>query len=209
MKFAAWLVSVGLLATGETITFDNSIVGGIPSGWSVANAHAGSAPWEIRRDPTARTQPYVFAHISGDSRTDGGPLAILDHSLRDGELSVRLKLIAGQTQAGGLVFRYRDENNYYLVREDARAKNIVFYKVVNGHPTAIPVRGAEGVRHDVPSNEWRILKVSARGNRFAVYLNHRRVFEVNDATFPATGKVGLWTRADSVAYFDDFRIIPR
>jgi hypothetical protein len=67
------------------------------------------------------------------------------------------------------------------------------------------------VRHDLPANGngWSILKVSIRGNRFQVYLDHRRILQGTDNTFGGAGGVGLWTVADSVTYFDDFRVDPR
>jgi len=67
----------------------------------------------------------------------------------------------------------------------------------------------EAVRHEIPSNAWSILKVSARGNRFQVYMDHRRILQGWDSTFMTGGKVGLWTVADSVTYFDDFRVNPK
>src|ERR1017187_2395205 len=65
------------------------------------------------------------------------------------------------------------------------------------------------VHHEIPTNAWSILKVSARGNRFQVYVDHRRIMQGWDNTFLTGGKVGLWTVADPVPYFDDFRINPR
>jgi hypothetical protein len=103
------------------------------------------------------------------------------------------------------VWRYRDENNYYLVRADALANSISVFKVQNGRRTPL----LAGVRHEIPMNGWTILKVSARGPRFQVYLDHRRVLEGSDSTFTGSGRVGLFTIGDSVMYFDDFRVYPK
>jgi hypothetical protein len=117
-----------------------------------------------------------------------------------------MKPVSGHAdRAGGVVWRYRDANNYYLVRANALTKSVVVYKVEHGQRTQV---GAE-VRHDIPSNAWSILKVSVRGDKFQVYVNHHRVLESWDRTFPGAGKVGLWTVADSVTYFDDFRVYPK
>jgi hypothetical protein len=169
--------------------------------------HGGAPRWEIRKDQTAPTQPYVLAQVSDDPTNDRFPLAVLDSlSLRDGDVSVRIKPVAGRAgQAGGLVWRYRDENNYYLARANVLEKNVALYKVQNGR--RIPI--LPGVKHDIPANGWSILKVSIRGSRFQVYLDHRRILQGWDNTFPAAGKVGLWTLADSVTYFDDFRVYPK
>lgn len=218
MTALGWLVSFGLIASppAKVVTFDRYPVGSIPPGWTVAMTNSGSPPrWEVRSDPSAPTQPYVFAQISTDPRRDRFPLAILDGvSLRDGDISVRLKPVSGHEEAaGGLVFRYHDEKNYYLVRANARKDDVEVCKVENGRRIPIPPHGvgkAEfGVKHDLQPNTWHILKVSVRGNRFQVYINHRRILQAEDSTFTGSGKVGLWTVADSVTYFDDFRVYPR
>jgi len=210
MKTLSWLASFGLLAatTGRVINFDTFPLGKSPPGWTVAMTNHGRAPqWEIRRDGSAATQPYVLAQISTDPTGDRFPLAILDNmSLRDGDVSVRIKTVSGhEMQAGGVVWRYRDANNYYLARANALEKNVAVFKVQNGMRVAI----LPGVKHDLPVNGWSILKVSVRGNRFQVYLDHRRILQGSDNTFVGSGGVGLWTAGDSVTYFDDFRVYPR
>jgi len=170
--------------------------------------NAGHAPqWQILRDGSAATQPYVFAQTDSDSSRDRVPLAILNGvSLRDGDVSVRVKPISGrEVRGGGLVWRYKDENNYYLVRASAIENNVAVYKVQNGRVYAL----TRVARHLIPANGWSILKVSVKGNRFQIYLDHRRILQAYDNTFPAAGKVGLCTVADSVAYFDDFRVYPK
>jgi hypothetical protein len=217
MSSIGWLVSFALIAApGSIINFDHDSSGKTPPGWTVAMTNRGVAPrWEILRDPSAPTQPYVLAQTSNDSNKDRFPLAILDAvSLRDGDVSVRLKTVSGhEDQAGGLVFRYRDDKNYYLVRASALEDNVELCKVENGQRIPILPRGVRpsefGVKHDIRSNAWNILKVSVRGNRFQVYVNHRRILQAEDSTYTSAGKVGLWTVADSVAYFDDFRVYPK
>jgi len=217
MSSVAWLVSFGMVASSANIiNFDRDSVGKTPLGWTVAMTNRGAAPrWEIRLDPSAPTQPYVLAQLSTDPRQDRFPLAILDKvSLRDGDISVRIKPVSGrEDQAGGLVFRYRDEKNYYLVRANALEDNVELCKVANGQRIPIMPLGVRasvpGVKHDIRSNEWHILKVSVRGKRFQVYVNHRRILLAEDSTYGGSGKVGLWTAADSVTYFDDFRVYPK
>ena len=175
-------------------------------------ANEGSAPrWEIRRDITAPSPPYVFAQVSADSAAFRYPVAILDKPMiQNGEVSVRLKPVAGrEDQAGGLVWRFRDLNNYYVVRANALANNIAVFRVENGRWHSLQPKGASAdglIRHTVPSNSWSILKVAFKGPVFSVYFDHRRVIQVEDRAFQGAGKVGLWTKADSVTYFDDFRV---
>jgi hypothetical protein len=204
MKFSGLLLVFSLFgSTGKIVTFDRDIVGRTPPGWTVAK----TCRWEIVSDRFAVTPPYVFAQVSAQPADGHTSLAIFDGmSLRDGDISVRVKPISGRKdQGGGLVWRYRDDNNYYAVRADALANTVVAYKVENGR--RIPLGAA--IRHDIPANSWSILKISARRNRFEVYLDHRRVLRAQDATFTRPGRTGLMTNAGALTYFDDFRVNPR
>jgi hypothetical protein len=209
MRTLTWLVAFGLTAAaGRVVTFDNGPLGKTPPEWTVAMTnHGRPARWEIVKDMSAATQPYVLAQVSTDPLRDRYPLAIFnDATFRDGEVSVRLKPVSGrEVQAGGIVWRYKDENNYYLARANALEKNVQVFKVENGVRKPLMA----GVHHEIPSNAWSILKVAARGNRFQVYMDHRRILQGWDNTFMSGGKVGLWTVADSVTYFDEFRVTPR
>ena len=209
MRTLSWLLAFGLTAAaGRVITFDNEQLGQTPSQWTVAMTNHGRPPrWEIVKDLTAATQPYVFAQVAADPVSDRFPLAVFnDVTFRDGEVSVRIKPVSGRwAQAGGLVWRYRDQNNYYLARANAIQKNVQVFKVENGR--RVPLMDA--VRHEIPTNAWSILKVGARGNRFQVFMDHRRILQGWDNTFLTSGKVGLWTMADSVTYFDEFRVTPK
>jgi hypothetical protein len=169
--------------------------------------HGGPPKWEIRQDQSAPTLPYVLAQTSNDPTGNRAPLAILDRvKLRDGDVSVRLKPVGGKDNpGGGLVFRYRDENNYYLVRASTLDNSVAVFRVENGKRSPM----LAGARHNIPMNAWRILKVSVKGNRFQVYVDHRRILQGQDSTFAQAGAVGLWTNADSITYFDDFRVYPK
>jgi len=213
MRTLGWLMSLALWGTvTQTYNFDSAKPGSAPPGWTVTP----NPQWEILKDPSAPSQPYVFAQTSNDAGGDAPdarcPLAILnERDVKDGDLSVKLKPVAGkEDRAGGLVFRYRDPDNYYVVRANALENSIMLYKVEHGKRTALATRGTRpksyGVTHPVPVNQWSVLKVQFQGPKFSVYFNHRRLFEVLDSTFRQPGKVGLWTKADGITYFDDFRI---
>ena len=209
MKSFSLLLALGLIGyPGRIVNFDADPLGKVPPGWSVPVASGSSASrWEILRDQSAPTQPYVLAQLSADPTANHFPLAIFNGvNLRDGDVSVRLKPVAGSLdQSGGVVFRYRDAGNYYLASTDARRQDVSLFKVENGVRTPI----GSPVKHDVPANAWRILKISVTGPRIQVYLDHRRILTAADNTFAAAGKVGLWTARDSVTYFDDFRVYPK
>ena len=131
----------------------------------------------------------------------------------DIDLSVRFKPVSGRVdQAGGLVWRFRDEDNYYVVRANALEDNVVLYKVENGRRTDLPLRGegrTYGKSAEVPNGQWSTLRVVANGSLFEVYLNGTKLYEVEDSTFTSGGRVGVWTKADSVTLFDDLSVVWR
>src|ERR1022692_4515956 len=109
MKALSWLLAFGLAAApGRVITFDNEQLGQTPSQWTVAMTNHGRAPrWEIVKDLTAATQPYVFAQVSADPGRDRCPLAIFnDATFRDGDVSVRIDRKSTRLNSSHLVISY-------------------------------------------------------------------------------------------------------
>jgi hypothetical protein len=209
MKPLGLLISFAFIAsTSRIVNFDSATLGKMPAGWTAEMTNHGAAPkWEVLRDGSAPTQPYVLAQVSNDPTGNRFPMAIFDElSTRDSDISVRMKPLGGHAeQTGGLVFRFLDKDNYYLARANALDHSVALFKVQHGQRMPL----CAGVHHDIPLNDWSILKVSVRGNRFQVYINHRRVLQTSDDTFSQSGRVGLWTMGDSVTYFDDFRVYPK
>jgi len=208
---AVWLAGA---AHSEVIRFGNAVAGGLPAGWSVAMTHAGGPPrWEIVRDESAPSRPFVFAQVSRDRTAGRFPLAIWDRTtIRDGEISVAFKAVEGTIdQAAGIVWRYQDPNNYYIVRANALENNVVLYKVENGIRVSIAPKGlpsrSYGINHQVPGGRWNVLRVRFKDCLFVVFLNGERLFETEDQTFTHPGKTGLWTKSDSLTYFDEFTIV--
>jgi len=200
-------------ARSETIRFDHAIPGKLPADWTVAMTHAGAPPrWEIVRDESAPSPPNVLAQLSRDRTAGRFPLAIWGRALfQDGEVSVAFKAVDGSIdQAAGIVWRYQDSNNYYIARANALENNVVLYKVENGVRTSIAPKGlpsrSYGIKHSIPNGRWNSLKVTFAGAAFTVFLNQERLLEAEDTTFQRPGKIGLWTKADSVTYFDDLAI---
>jgi len=154
----------------------------------------------------------VLAQVSRDATAGRFPLAIWERTLiRDGEVSVAFKPVAGSIdQAAGIVWRYRDPDNYYIARANALEQNVVLYKVENGTRFSIAPRGlpsrSYGVKYNIASGQWQRLRVTFHDSLFVVYCNDERLFDVEDHTFLSAGKTGLWTKADSLTYFDDFTV---
>jgi hypothetical protein len=200
--------------TGKSFvyTFDNDTTGQLPAKFHAALTGKGSAgAWEVKADSSAPSRPNLLAQTSTDKTSYRFPLAIADEaSFRDLDLSVRFKPISGQVdQAAGLVWRLKDANNYYIVRANALENNVVLYKVENGKRVDLPLEGegrTYGKKASVPSAQWSELRVVAAGNLFEVFLNGQKLYEVEDHTFTEAGKIGLWSKADSVTYFDDLRV---
>lgn len=212
----SFLLSIALLASAAEVSFRRDKPGTVPKDWVVAMTHEGGAPkWEIVEDPSAPPPSRVLAQTSDDKTSGRFPLAIYQKAaFTDGTVSVRFKPVAGERdQAAGIVWRYKDPDNYYIVRANALEDNVVLYKVEGGKRISLEPRGTPsktyGVKHKVPKQTWSALKVEFQGASFHVYFDEKKIMEVVDNTFSGAGKVGLWTKADSVTYFDDFRFEKR
>jgi hypothetical protein len=210
----ALLLAAAASGRGESIHFDTDAVGAVPAGWTIAMTHTGGAPrWEVLQDTSAPSKPNVLAQVSTDRTAGRFPLAIWNGaSVKDGAVSVKFKAVSGTVDQGaGVVWRYRDQDNYYIVRANALEDNIVLYKVQNGQRLSLEPKGAVsntyGVKHRVPKQTWSTLSVGFHGNLFTVSLNNQKLFDVEDSTFTGSGKTGLWTKSDSVIYFDDFQVV--
>jgi hypothetical protein len=199
-------------ASGETrrFTFDESAEGGAPGPFVAATTGKGEeGTWVVSSAPDAPSAPNVVQQTSTDDTSYRFPVLVAAGvQARDGTLSVRFKTISGRVdQAAGLVWRYADENNYYVVRPNALEDNVVLYKVENGKRSSLAPNGTPprtyGVDHEVPGGEWNTLAVRFEGALFTVSFNGEELFDVEDRTFTGVGGVGIWTKADSVTWFDD------
>ena len=204
------MLTAAALAKAKTWSFDKEKVQEFPSGWLLEHTGQGSkGNWKVVADHTAPSQPNVLAQLSDDATNYRFPLAIIEKAnYKDVVLSVRFKAISGaRDQGAGLVWRFRDANNYYIVRANALENNVVLYKVQDGKRISLAPKGTSektyGVKTRVPGNTWNQLGVAVKGNLFAVSFNGQKLFEVEDSTFAEGGKIGLWTKADSVIHFDD------
>jgi len=215
MKKLALLALLPLAAAqAEVVDFEGMPVGSAPNGWTITKTDGGADPrWEIVADSTSPAGARVLAQLSEDATSQRFPLAIHPGGpMKNGAVSVRFKPVSGNVdRAAGLVWRYLDENNYYLVRANALEGNVVLYKVEGGRRTSLaPVgkRGEYGVEQPIPAERWSTLRVAFMGSRFVVSFDDQSLFEVEDATFEGPGRVGVWTKADSVTYFDGFELLP-
>ena len=147
----------------------------------------------------------MLAQLDADYTDYRFPVAIADApSLADMRLSVKCKQVSGKVDQGcGLIFRVTDPDNYYVTRANALEGNVRVYHVVKGE--RVQFAGWNG---KVKSGVWHDLRVDAKGDHFEVYFDGQKVMDATDQTFKNAGKVGVWTKADSVIYFDDLTVAP-
>jgi len=184
-------------------SFETDAVGASPKGWTATLTGKGEPKWTVEHDETAPSKLKVVKQ-SGQATY---PLLLKDDAnIKDGFIEMRFKATAGsRDRAAGLVWRAKDANNYYVVRANALEDNVVLYKTVNGVRSALDIvgrKGGYGIAAPVPANRWHSLRIDFKGIRFKVAYNGTQLFEVADSTFDDAGKVGLWTKADSVTLFD-------
>jgi hypothetical protein len=196
-------------ASGKQLlyNFDGDSVGQLPAKFHSARTGQGSeSTWAVTADPTAPSKPNVVAQTSTDKTDYRFPLLISDEgSFQDLDLTVRFKAVSGSVdRAGGLVFRLKDSNNYYVVRANALENNYRLYRIVNGRRSQFA-----GANFKVTSGEWHELRIEAVGSKITCYYDGNKKIEATDGTFKDAGKVGLWTKADSVTSFDDLKVIAK
>jgi hypothetical protein len=188
------------------LDFEDSTVGEQPPGFSFAlTSGGGPVRWVVLEDPSSPAGPKVLVETSGDRTNNRFPLAILDGvEARDVAVSVRFRPVSGSVdQAAGLVVRLRDARHYYIARANALEDNVRLYRVVDGRRIQFA-----GVDIRVPRDHWQVLGLRAEGERLTVSLDGRELFTAMDRTFRDPGRVGLWTKADSVTHFDDLEVQP-
>jgi hypothetical protein len=190
-------LALGTFSSPETVNFDSAETGRPPAGWTAGQTGRGQAHWAVVADATAPSRPNVLKQ-SGNATY---PVCIKDDTnIKDGFVEVKFKPVSGkEDQAGGLLWRAKDANNYYVARANALEDNVTIYHTINGRRT-------EKKRTDmkVAANQWHTLRVEFQGNHFMVSLDGRKAIDWDDETFKEAGKVGVWTKADSVTLFDDF-----
>jgi hypothetical protein len=197
----------GQVRTGpQRWDFDNNPVDQSPTRFSFGRTGSGRVGrWLIKTAKDVPSGANVLAQTDTDATSYRFPVAVADSALlRNARVSVRCKPVSGKVdQACGLVFRYRDENNYYVVRANALENNVRLYFVKEGKRQQFA--GWDG---PVSNGVWHTLRVEARDDRFEIYWNDKRVIDARDQTFKESGRIGVWTKADSVTHFDDLTVEP-
>ena len=216
MRISAW-IGLGAIVVGWGVAlaqsggawrwdFQGDQVNSPPAGFSFGRTGRGSeGRWVVLTDASAPAGDRVLAQTDTDATDYRFPVAVADAPLlKDLRLDVRCKPVSGKVdEACGIVFRFKDPDNYYVARANALEDNVNLYHVVNGRRGQIKGWGGK-----VAPNAWHNLAVEARGDHLQVFWDGKPIIDAQDDTFRDAGKVGLWTKADSVTYFDALTVKP-
>ncbi len=201
-----WGVALAQSGGGGTWDFQRDTVSSPPAGFSFGRTGQGrEGKWVVLTDASAPAGDHVLAQTDMDGTDYRFPVAVADApEVKDLRLEVRCKPVSGKVdEACGLVFRFKDPGNYYVARANALEDNVNLYHVVDGRRREI-----KGWSGKVTPNTWHSLAIEARGDRLQVFWEGKPIIDARDDTFRDAGKVGLWTKADSVTYFDALTVTP-
>jgi hypothetical protein len=189
----------------QAINFEPSDISKMPQNFTAAlTGGGGPISWVVREAPDAPGGKPVLVQESSDDTSYRFPMCIYNRVLaRDVSAEVKWKPISGKVdEAGGIVLRYRPEN-YYIARANSLEGNVDLFKTVKGKRLLV-----EEVPVTVTAGTWHTLRFEAKGQHLTITFDGKVMIEKDDDTFSNSGKVGLWTKADSVSAFTDFRIEP-
>jgi len=191
---AVWCLSTSAMA--DTISFDADVVGQPPTGWTCGTTGRGTPKWTIETDPSASGGKVL--RQSGSATFAWCVKA--GASVTDGWLETKFKPLSGkEDQAGGVVWRWKDGDNYYVARANALEHNVSLYYTARGVRKTLKYVDAP-----VAVGQWHTLRVEFAGSKIAVALDGKRTIEFADDHIVGAGGVGVWTKADSVTAFSEF-----
>ena len=171
--------------------------------WKIVDDEVPAALAPLSSKAPSVSKRRVLAQLSQDTTDEHFPVFIYNaESFGDFTLTTRFKCVSGEKeQMAGLAFRIQDEKNYYVVRASALGNSFRFYKFVNGARSA-PI----GPEIKIPAGEWHEMSVDCKGNEIRCSLDGKEAIPMlTDNSFTA-GKIGLWTKSDSVSYFVDTHV---
>ena len=200
-------ITVTALAFGQprTFAFDADAAGKVPKGFTSYSTGGGAAgKWVVTEMSDAPSGKHVVVQTDADKTDSRFPVLVADGvDYTDLDLSIRAKVISGKVDQGmGLVFRFRDPKSYYVVRANPLENNFRLYRMVDGKRLQFA-----SVNVKMPANQWHTIRVVAKGDHITCWFDGKQLIDAHDKTY-STGKIGLWTKADSVIAFDDLAVSP-
>lgn len=197
----------------DGVNFDAVKPGTVPPNWTFFSSKpTNHVKWEVRFDPSAPSRGNVLQKDAGGIVEADYPMAVFDKVIcKDGDLTVKFRIDGGgRIRTAGIVWRFIDPNNYYLLHFSVDQKNIALLRVVGGNIQPVPVLSDKltlnTMAHDIGLHQWYVAKVSFRGDRIRGFFGNRELFEASDTGLMQPGKTGVWTRGRTTASFDDFKI---
>jgi hypothetical protein len=190
-------------ATSRMWGFDGDEQDRLPSDFVVGTYFDGrpAGDWKVISTTKAVTPPNVIAQLRDKGAEHNyNMVLIVNTDAADVDLSVSFLPVSGKADmGGGLIWRARDDRNYYLTRANPLEQNIRVYHVVNGVRKML-----KNFNENIDVRRWHALRVIAQGCRMEIYYDDKPIFDLCDETFKK-GRIGLWTKSDAVTYFDDLR----
>ena len=199
MKHTITILAMTLFALdgmAEIVGFDQDHIGGLPAGWTCGVTGRGSPKWIVEADATAPSQPNVLKQSGSGTFPWCAKKGV---AITDGFVEVKFKPLQGsEDRAGGVMWRWKDGDNYYVARANALENNLSLYHTTQG--TRHTIRYVDA---PVQVDQWHTLRVEFSGKRIKVTLDGKQYLDLDDAHIAGSGTVGVWTKADSVTAFDD------
>jgi hypothetical protein len=201
-SFPFLLVSLGVLAmhatAEESVSFAHVASGAMPPGWVAGLTGRGAPKWSVESDASSPGTPKVLKQSGSATFAWCVNPSV---AIADGFIEARFRPVAGkEDQAGGVVWRWKDGERYYVARGNALENNVSLYYTEGGSRKTIRYVDAPVAR-----NEWHVLRVEFAGSHIRVILDGVPRIELDDAHIAGPGAVGVWTKADSVTLFDGIR----
>jgi len=215
--WALALLALPTMAAERKVDLSEVREGQMPPGFrSVVTGQGKPGDWKVILDETPSLFPPltpgasavarrpVLAQMAQDRTDEHFPLLVLDDEVfADFLVTTRFKTVQGDKERmAGIAFRIQNETNYYVVRASSLGNTFRFYKVVNGE-RSLPI----GPEVAIPSGVWHELSIECKGNQIRCLLNGKELIPVLTDNSFVRGKIGFWTKSDSVSYFTDTKII--
>jgi len=191
---AALIAGTPSIGRSEQVSFNSDAVGSPPAGWLCGSTGGGAPRWTVEAEDgglkdlkQSGSGPFPWCVRQGTSLTDGF-------------VEVKFKPVSGrEDQAGGVVWRFKNGDNYYICRANALENNVSLYYTEGGRRKTIKYVDAP-----VAGNTWHTLRAEFKGTHIRVLLDGKPYIELDDNHIAGAGSVGVWTKADSVTMFDSF-----
>jgi len=183
--------------------FDSYQENSIPDGFlSMQTSGAEKVAWAVKSDNSTTSKPNVIAQLPTNyTESNYSILIIPDLGYSSFKASVKLKIISGEKeQSAGLIFRFQDRNHYFVLVADAINDR---FSLCRAEPDKLIC--TQDVHTNITTDQWYTITAHVSAQGIAGYLDDKLLVQRYDKHY-ISGQIGLWTKVDSEAYFDDLKI---